>query len=184
VFPDLFKKEENDFVLNKLYDDLINKNELCFDLLQLLSLIETKVSQRRSNNQSFHVYEKLRFGNETFFLNQKKKEDQMQSLNNKLDYLNKVFNQNFMACRFIYKFNIQNLKWTSKDFNKSLYEEYLNPGHTTNSLDIFATLRLSSPRVENFGIYRVSFRGTSTCRLSPPLTPRERFLTTRFTKVE
>jgi len=72
--------------------------------------------------QSLQNYEKLRFGNETFFLKQKQREGQMQSLQNKMSYLSKIFMQNFMACRFIYKFKLGNLKWTSKDFNKSLYQ--------------------------------------------------------------
>lgn len=45
IFPGLFRREENDFVLNKLYDDLINKNELSFDILQLLEHMDLQVGR-------------------------------------------------------------------------------------------------------------------------------------------
>lgn len=44
IFPQLFAEGDNDFVLNKLYDDLINKNELGLDILQLLEFMELQVT--------------------------------------------------------------------------------------------------------------------------------------------
>lgn len=69
------------------------------------------------------MYERVRFGNETFFLHQKKKEDQIQAVDNKITILTRIYGENVQACRLFYRFNLNHLKWVSKDINRAWHQE-------------------------------------------------------------
>lgn len=69
------------------------------------------------------MYERVRFGNETFFLNQKKTEDRIQTLDNKISILTRVHRENVFACRLFFSFDLKHLRWKSRDIDEALYKK-------------------------------------------------------------